>query len=152
MKNVARGPFANGLNNITLTLPSCGFPGFPANTSDRPSVKNPNGLLSDLLPCPVFLLGFNDEQAAHFSEDWRKPGAPSDFYFVICERQSTIVEKEDADYYIPVFYRSGQRACGRGRSPLFVDRDFLVGRNALKNVSTGTKEFMSLVTTETEPR
>lgn len=77
--------------------------GFSGEYLGPTSIKNPNGLLSDLLPCPVFLLGFNDEQAAHFSEDWRKPGAPSDFYFVICERQSTIVEKEDADYYIPVF-------------------------------------------------
>ena len=66
---------------------------------------NEDKTISDLTHSPIFLIGFNDEQAVHFSEAWKNPPlntpeSPSDFYFIICGNRTVLkIQEDDDDIY-----------------------------------------------------
>jgi len=63
---------------------------------------NQDKAISDLTHSPIFLIGFNDEQAVHFAEAWKNPPlntpeSPSDFYFITCGKPSVLNIREGDD-------------------------------------------------------
>jgi len=63
-------------------------------------------LLSELLPMPIFRVGFNAEQAEHFQRAWSRPpldnpDSPSQFVFLTCERAEAGQLREGGDSYAP---------------------------------------------------
>ena len=66
---------------------------------------NEDKTISDLTHSPIFLVGFNDEQAAHFVDEWKKPPlataeSPNDFYFMTGGKPSVLnIQEGDDDIY-----------------------------------------------------
>ena len=63
---------------------------------------NEDKAISDLTRSPIFLVGFNEAQAAHFAEAWKNPPldtpeSPSNFYFIACGNSKALNIQDDDD-------------------------------------------------------
>jgi len=66
----------------------------------------PAPLLSELLPLPIFRVGFNAEQAGHFRQAWSSPpldtaDSPSQFIFMTCDRGEAAQLRGVSGCYVP---------------------------------------------------
>ena len=78
------------------------LPGFVPDNLVYLGEANEDKAISDLTRSPIFLIGLNEEQAAHFSEAWKTPPldtpeSPSAFYFITCGSPTVLKIQEGDD-------------------------------------------------------
>ena len=67
--------------------------------------KNPDDFLICHLPRPIFRLGFNREQAAHFARAWSTPpldtpDSPNNFYFMTSDERDLSLSEDEVIFSV----------------------------------------------------
>ena len=81
--------------DVAISLLTC----FALNSIVYVGDANEDKAISDLTRSPIFLIGFNEAQAAHFAEAWKNPPlntpeSPNNFYFITCGGRETLNNQE----------------------------------------------------------